>query len=54
MPLPSCTFSNPLTGYSSAAVTLGPDGALYGTTFLGGPDYSDGHGGNGVVFKITL
>jgi hypothetical protein len=47
-------FSNPLTGYSPAAVTLGPDGALYGTTFLGGPDYSDGHGGNGVVFKITL
>jgi hypothetical protein len=47
-------FSNPTTGYSPAAVTMGSDGALYGTTFEGGPYFSDGHGGNGVIFKVML
>jgi hypothetical protein len=47
-------FSNPLVGDDPVSVTLGSDGALYGTTFAGGPDNGDSHSGNGVVFKITL
>jgi uncharacterized repeat protein (TIGR03803 family) len=36
-------------------LTLGADGALYGTTTEGGiygPDYTDGSNGNGTVFRI--
>jgi hypothetical protein len=48
-------FSNIATGDSPASgVTMGSDGALYGTTFAGGPDNGDSHSGNGVVYKITL
>lgn len=46
-------FSNSTTGYSPAGVTMGYDGALYGTTLQGGA-YGAHNGGNGVVFKITL
>jgi hypothetical protein len=48
-------FSNPVTGDSPAAgVTMGSDGALYGTTFAGGPYFSNSYSGYGVVYKITL
>jgi len=46
-------FSSGITGYSPAGVTMGADGALYGTTYMGGP-YFGSNSGYGVAFKITL
>jgi uncharacterized repeat protein (TIGR03803 family) len=44
---------NGTNGYVPSALVQGADGNLYGTTSKGGPDFRDGSGGDGTVFKLT-
>ena len=47
-------FPTEVGGFDPNAVTLGPDGNLYGTTFQGGSTYQNSLNGYGVVFEIAL
>lgn len=47
-------FTSGATGLDPQGVMMGHDGALYGTTFMGGPAYSNSYSGYGVVFRVTL
>lgn len=38
--------------FPEGAVTLTPDGRLFGTTPVGGPNYHEGHNVHGVVYRV--
>jgi uncharacterized repeat protein (TIGR03803 family) len=47
------SFNGANGAYPNAGLLLGSDGSLYGTTSVGGSNYTGGYSGRGSVFKIT-